>query len=128
MTFIDASFFIAFAIDTDPNHRKALANVSIKENPVTSEDVMKETLTVISQRKGKKFCIDFFDGISENIVILPVSSQRYQEGLKNFLDLQLQKDISLIDCISAAICKELKIKKILTFDRQFRSFGLTVIP
>lgn len=127
MIFIDASFFISFAIDTDPNHRKALANISTKESSVTSEDVIKETLTVISQRKGKKFCIDFFDGIREDIVILPVSSQRYQEGLKIFLDLRLQKDISLIDCISAVICKERGIKKILTFDRQFRAFGLTVV-
>lgn len=128
MIFIDASFFISFAIDTDPNHTKALTNFPTKQNRITSEDVIKETLTVISQRKGKKFCIDFFDGIKEDTTILPISSQRYQEGLKLFLDPGLQKDISLIDCISAAVCKERGMKKILTFDRQFRSFGLTVVP
>jgi predicted nucleic acid-binding protein len=129
MIFIDSSFFISFAIDIDQNHAMASKHFPQKEDePVTSEDVIKETLTVISQRKGKKFCIDFFEGIQGDISILPVSSERFQEGLKIFLDHQLQKDVSLIDCISAAMCKKRRIKTILTFDRHFRTLGLTVRP
>lgn len=129
MMFIDSSFFISFAIDTDANHLKASKNFpQQEEKPVTSEDIIKETLTVISQRKGKKFCIDFFKGIREDIIILEISSKRYHEGLKFFLDHQLQKDISLIDCISAALCKSLRIKTILSFDRHFKTLGFTVQP
>ncbi len=129
MIFIDASFFISFAVDTDTNHAKASKQFPDQgKKPVTTEDIIKETLTVISQRKGKGFCIDFFNGIRDEIIILPVSTERYQEGIKIFLDPQLSKDISLIDCISVATCKKLRITTILTFDRHFKALGLTVRP
>lgn len=129
MIFIDTSFFVAFALDSDLNHSRAITrSPQSHDHPVTSEDVMKETLTIVSQRKGKEFCIEFFHGIEEIVDILPVSSERYEAGLAFFLSPKLQKDISLIDCISTAICKESKIKRILSFDRHFRSLGLIVRP
>ena len=129
MIFIDSSFLISFALSTDYNHEKATKVLLPKQKEAyTSEDILKESLTIISQRKGKQFCIEFFDGIIKHLIVLPVTMVRFQIGLQVFLDPTLQKDISLIDCISAAICKELGIKRILTFDRHFRSFGLAVLP
>lgn len=126
--FVDSSFLISFALSTDANHEKATKIFPPQQKATyTSEDVLKETLTIISQRKGKRFCIEFFDGITQDIII-PVTTERFQSGLQLFLNPKLQKDISLIDCITAVICKELRIKKILTFDRHFRSLGLTVLP
>lgn len=129
MIFADSSFLVALAVDIDPNHDKALRAIPIDDQGrVTSEDIIKETLTVVSQRKGRNFCIEFFDGISREYIILPVSSDRYLTGLKLFLNPKLQKNISLIDCVSAAICHELGIKRILTFDGHFKSLGLKIIP
>lgn len=129
MIFADSSFLVALAVDIDPNHDKALRAIPIDDQGrVTSEDIIKETLTVVSQRKGRNFCIEFFDGISSEYIILPVSSDRYLTGLKLFLNPKLQKNISLIDCVSAAICHELGIKRILTFDGHFKSLGLKIIP
>ena len=129
MIFVDTSFLVAFAVDGDPHHTKAKkALSSISEQKCISEDVMKETLTVVSQRKGKSFCIEYFEGIDEDYVRLPVNTERYQAGLNVFLDRKLQKNVSLIDCISAAICHELGIKKILSFDGHFKFLGLKVVP
>lgn len=129
MIFIDASFLIAFAIDTDPNHTKAKKALSkIPKPKYISEDILKETLTIISQRKGKKFCIEYFSGIKPDVIVLPVTTERHQRGLEIFLNPSLQKDISVIDCTTAAICQELAIRRILTFDRHFKSLGLIVVP
>ena|SRR3989338_10969246 len=129
MIFADSSFLITLAMDIDPNHNKALGAIPVDDQGrTTCEDVIKETLTVISQRKGKKFCIEFFDGISREYVILPATSERYRAGLKLFLNPSLQKNISLIDCISAAVCHELGVKRILTFDGHFKLLGLKVVP
>lgn len=129
MIFADSSFLVALAIDIDPNHDKALRAIPADDQgKVTSEDIIKETLTIISQRKGRNFCIEFFDGISREYIILPASSERYRAGLKLFLNPKLQKNVSLIDCISAAICQELGIKRILSFDDHFKALGVKVAP
>ncbi len=129
MIFIDTSFLVSFAIDTDSNHIRALSvRINSLKAQHTSEDIVKEALTVISQRKGKQFCIEFFAEISQNLTILPVNTDHFQAGLDLFLQPKLPKDISLIDCISVALCRELNIKKILSFDSHFRSLGLRPLP
>lgn len=121
MIFVDTSFLVAFFWDIDPNAGKTL-NLWSKFDPekVASEDILKETLTVLSQRIGRAGAIAAYDKIIEEFVILPVPSERYRAGLKLFLNPKLQKNVSLIDCISAAICHELGIKQILTFDAHFK--------
>lgn len=122
MIFIDTSFYIAIALSTDSNHKKALAQlVKIEEETVTSEDVIKETLTIISQRLGKTASQDFYTDIRAISTIIPVTSEHYQAGLTLFLSSKTAKDISVIDCTSMAICKHLRIKNILTFDKHFRT-------
>lgn len=129
MTFVDTSFLVSFAIDKDPNHARALTvGLEPAASLQSSEDIMKETLTIISQRKGKQFCREFFQDVSSLLTILPITTVRYAAGLTRFLDPKTPKDISLIDCITAAICKEFKIKRILSFDRHFRRLDLSVVP
>ncbi len=129
MIFIDASFYISLSLYTDTNHKKAVRIAPyIKQQKITSEDILKETLTVISQRQGKSTSMKVSNEIASDTKILPVTSTRFHSGLELFTEKDLQKDISLIDCISAAICHELKIKQILTFDPHFRSFGLKTLP
>lgn len=123
MIFIDTSFYIAIALSTDSNHKKALAQLGkVEEDTVTSEDVIKETLTIISQRLGKTASQDFYTEIRAVSTIVPVTSEHYLAGLTQFLSSKTPKDISVIDCTSMAICTHLGIKKILTFDKHFRTF------
>lgn len=128
MIFVDTSFLVALFWDIDPNTKEAL-NLWSKVDPekIVSEDILKETLTVLSQRIGRDGAIAAYGKIVEELTVLPVHSDRYQSGLKLFLNPKLQKDISLIDCISAAICRELRIKQILSFDNHFKSLGLKII-
>lgn len=125
MIFVDTSFYIALAISSDTNHEKALAQLArIKEETATSEDVIKETLTIISQRLGKAASVEFYSELRSVTTIIPVTQEHYQAGLAIFLSRKTRKDISIIDCTSTAICRHLKIKKILTFDKHFRSLPL----
>mgnify|MGYP001617787005 CR=1 FL=1 len=129
MIFVDTSFLVSFAIDKDPNHARALAMGRIPSQHLQStEDIMKETLTIISQRKGKQFCREFYQNISGYLTIIPITTVRYAAGLARFLDPKTPKDISLIDTITAVVCHELGIRRILSFDRHFGLLGLTVIP
>ena len=129
MIFIDSSFFISLFFEEDRNHILALKTWgTITKETSTSEDVLKETLTILSQRKGKRSCIDAYQKIQDEIILIPSDTQYFQTGLQLFLDPRLQKDISLTDCITVAVCKKLNIKNILTFDRHFLSFGVKMLP
>jgi predicted nucleic acid-binding protein len=129
MIFLDSSFYVSLVIQNDVNHRKAenlAKNIRIKK--ITSEDILKETLTIVSQRKGKAAVARFYEDVLEDTEILPITTNRYTAGLQLFMRPTTQKDISLIDCITAALCREIGVKTILTFDRHFRTLDLTVRP
>ena len=129
MIVIDTSFFIALFLERDPHASKAEEIYpTINEEKVVTEDILKETLTIVSQRVGKTGSIDAYRRITGDCTILPVSPDRFASGLTRFLDPKTPKDISLIDCITSAVCKELGTKRILSFDRHFRRLGFTVIP
>lgn len=129
MIVIDTSFFVSLFLARDPHASKAEALYpTIYEEKVVTEDILKETLTVISQRVGKRGSIDAYQRIAADCTILPVPSDRFAAGLTRFLDPKTPKDISLIDLITTSVCHELGIRRILSFDRHFQRLGLTVIP
>src|SRR3990170_9110123 len=129
MIIIDSNFYIALAKDDDPNHKQA-ANIIKKINASkgTTEDILKETLTVINQRNGKQASIKFYEYILEDTEIFPVESKHFELGLQIFLDPKLNKNIPVIDCTTATVCKDKGIQKIVTFDSHFKSFSLKTIP
>lgn len=129
MIFIDSSFYISLTVHSDSNHRKAeqlAKHITVKK--ITSEDILKESLTVVSQRKGRATAMRLYEQILTDTEILSITSDRFHRGLDIFLRTELQKDISLIDCITAAIAAEIGVTTILTFDRHFKTMGFTVRP
>lgn len=129
---IDSSYFVALALPSDPNHlqaRKLFLKITAKEYlPNTTEDFIKETLTIVSQRTDKSVAIDFYRLIGITARIIPINTQYCQAGLEIFLNPKLNKNISLIDCIGAAVYDDIKADAIATFDDHFKSLGLTVVP
>lgn len=128
---IDSSYFVALALPSDPNHinaRKLFSAISFKNAACTTEDFVKETLTIVSQRAGKAVATDFFRLIEAIVRIIPVTTKDYQAGLEKFLDPKLNKNISLIDCIGAAIYEDIRADAVASFDSDFKLLGLKVIP
>ena len=128
---IDTSFWVSLFWPEDFNHsqaQKKAQQVSGKYNLFVSDDILKETLTVISQRCGKTESRQAFTAISNQCQILPTDRDVFQNALTTFFYPKLQKDISVIDCETANIAKEKGMEFILTFDPHFKSLGLTPLP
>ncbi|KKU87381.1 MAG: hypothetical protein UY16_C0029G0020 [Candidatus Gottesmanbacteria bacterium GW2011_GWA2_47_9] len=129
---VDSSFYVSLALPADTNHHKAdtyFRRIATGEfSCITTEDVLKESLTAISQRLGKASSISYYHLITKLTKVLTVTKPQWQNGLHRFLDATRQKDISVIDCILWAIYEETKADAILTFDRHFRSLGVKVFP
>lgn len=130
MIFVDTSFLVSLSLDTNPNYKEAHRTFRHLpgEEQCISEDILREALTILSQRHGRRKCIDLYNTFLEKFTIIPVTPDYFRSGLQLFLNPKLQKDISLVDCTTAAICKELHIRRILSFDPHFRIFGLKVLP
>lgn len=120
---------MSLAIETDTNHLRAhLAAKKITGTKFTTEDFLKESLTVVSQRQGKQAAGIFFEYVISDTEILPVTTKLFHIGLEKFLDPKLNKNISLIDYIGAAIYEESQADAIASFDDHFKLLGLKVIP
>src|SRR3989337_4561953 len=106
MILIDTSFYISLSFEHDSNYKRAKKIKVNLKNKATTEDILKETLTLISQRKGKKASIRFYNYLLEDTEIFPVESKHFELGLQIFLDPKLNKKISVVDCTTAAVCKD----------------------
>lgn len=129
---IDSSFYIALVYTNDTNHLKAKKLVPdlapTKYTQLTTEDFLKETLTTISQRVGKAVSIDFYNALTTNTQIISVTPAHFHEGLQTFLEPNLNKNISLVDCIASIVCRDIRADAIVTFDSHFRRLKLKTIP
>ena len=126
---IDSSFYVSLALDTDSNHLRAhLAAKKITGTKFTTEDFLKESLTVVSQRQGKQASRIFFEYVISDTEILPVTTRLFHIGLEKFLQPELNKNISLIDCIGAATYEDIRADAIASFDSDFKLLGVKVIP
>ena len=128
---IDTSFWISLFWPEDTNHspaQKKAQQISGKYNLYVTDDILKETLTVISQRCGKKESHQAYNAILDQCYVLPTNHEDFNNALPIFFNPKLQKNISVIDCEIANTAKEKGINFILSFDPHFKSLALTPLP
>ncbi len=131
--FIDTDTLVGLTLSVDNLHQQACKiskNLSrVKHELFTSSDVLKEALTVISQRGGKKVALDFLktmESKKSGIDIIFVNEELHHEGIKMFTRIK-QKDISVVDCVSYIIMKQYSIEYIFSFDKHFSYLGCKLL-
>ena len=124
--FIDTSFFVAIFNGDDSLHRRALEVMREMNGraylPITSNFIVSETITVLSQRASKQTALIFVDFIyhrGADMQVLTVERDLEERALRYFSKMP-SKNISFCDCVSLAVMEVFGIKKIATFDRDFR--------
>lgn len=91
--------------------------------------VIAETISLITKCIGKHAGIQFAETIEGSRIIQIV----YADELLTKAALKLykkytDKDFDLIDATSFVLCKERKIKQVLTLDRHFSQMGFETLP
>ena len=121
--FIDSDAFIALLKLDDSNHNKALEILAkLDQNSVllyTSTYVFAETVTVLSQRLGRKYAEEFIGmvkGQSSAITFLWPDEQIQEKAIELFLQ-QKSKNVSFVDCINMTLIKERFIDMVFSFDK-----------
>lgn len=126
MIFLDTSFLVAYIVDKDTNHEKAVSLMKeIVEgehgSAITSEYVFDETVTVILVRsRSLESAVKTGDLIKESIPVLEVGNNIFEASWKRFRNQENTK-FSFTDCTILEMVESNHLDKLATFDRKFES-------
>ena len=124
MIFLDTSFLVAYIVDKDTNHEKAVSLMKeIVEgehgSAITSEYVFDETVTVVLVRsKSLDSAVRTGDLIKESIPVLEVGNNIFEASWKRFRN-QKNTKFSFTDCTILEMVESNHLDKLATFDREF---------
>ena len=129
--FIDTSAFYALLDRDDDNHpeaRRAWTDILKSAKLLaTSNYVLVESVALLQHRLG----MDAVRGFHENIVPLLhvefVASGMHQTGISGLLSAA-RRNLSLVDCVSFEVMRNLGIKTVFAFDLHFKEQGFTIVP
>jgi uncharacterized protein len=133
MIYIDTGALIARYIAKDDYHTEAKSSWKAleknKDRLFTSNFVLDETFTLLGRRAGYKFAAERARAIysSEALTILRPDKSNELEALR-FFEKYSDQMVSYTDCISFALMREHKIKRVFTFDKHFDLAGFQIIP
>jgi predicted nucleic acid-binding protein len=131
--FCDTSFYYACLDPAEANHRRAsalLAEASATDSAFcTTWDVIGETVTLLRDRRSFRTALAFLDEVKPSLQLIPYGDRVRLEAEHLFREYGRDHRLSFCDAISFVVVTTLlDHAACLTFDRDFRSLGLTVLP
>jgi predicted nucleic acid-binding protein len=130
--FVDTSFWFAALEPGDRNHGRAtkLAEDAAADGLRlhSTREVVGETLTLLRYRAGARSAIVFLDQVVPAIHVIDPGAELYATALAVFRRLAPRRRLSYCDALSFVVVRRvLGDAPCLTFDRDFRALGLTVL-
>jgi predicted nucleic acid-binding protein len=131
--FCDTSFFFASLCPDDINYERAgevLNNcVTEKITLCTTWDIISETVTLLRYRAEYRLSMEFLDNIVPSLSVVTYDRSVRDAAIEVFRKLSRDKRLSFCDVLSYVVITQLlEDMPSLSFDRDFRSLGLTVYP
>jgi predicted nucleic acid-binding protein len=131
--FCDTSFFFASLVPEDVNYERAGDILAIcMESALTlctTWDVVSETVTLLRYRANYRLAVQFLDTVKPTLLIVRYDDSVRQAAEKVFRKLGRDKRLSYCDAVSYVVVTGiLGSVPSLSFDKDFRSLGLTVYP
>lgn len=125
--FFDSDALFALYVASDVHHNKAKQIfkklLEAKTELLTTNLVIQETATVISYRFGQKQANDFLTRFAKIDIKQIFVGEKPTAKAWRIFKKQRKKGTSFIDCANIAICKEMKIGMIFSFDKIYKSLG-----
>ena len=133
IVFVDTSAWVGLFVEKDQHHADAVkAFEALEEDApdlVTTDYVIAETVTRIRRQASHRSAAGVWDrlegGESARIVEVDATHRR---AARRFFGKYDQLELSLVDCVSFVVMKELGIEEAFTFDEDFRKAGYVTLP
>ena len=123
--FADTSYFVAFCGPNDAFHAQAVAaSANLLGRMLTTEYILVETGGLLCRPEDRPAFVNLVRDLESDpaVEILPASKILFRAGFDLFA-ARPDKAWSLVDCISIAVMKQLRLKEALTTDRHFVQAG-----
>ncbi|MDP6361064.1 MAG: PIN domain-containing protein [Planctomycetota bacterium] len=133
MIYIDTGAFLARYMSRDQHHVEAgnaWEKLSKGRNQLfTSNFVLDETFTLLARRAGYDFAAQKAKSIysSQSLTILRPDYDHEIDALAWF-EKYSDHEISFTDCVSFALLKANRIKRVFSFDQHFKLAGFELWP
>ncbi len=129
--FVDTSAFFALIVNSDLKHALALSywKELLAENPqvVTTNYVIVESIALVQNRSGLANVSAFLDKFLPLLEIIWIGQDLHADAINSVLTAN-RRQLSLVDCLSFATMRRLRIESVFTFDEHFKEQGFTVVP
>lgn len=131
IVFLDTSAVLA-VLDTDEEHHKRASAawerlIQSGAQIITSNYVVVETCALLQRRFGleavRTFCSDI-----EPMLRVEWVTQAQHGAARMALLTAARRKLSLVDCTSFQLMRELGVSRAFSFDRHFRELGFEIIP
>ncbi|MEX0616990.1 MAG: PIN domain-containing protein [Candidatus Woykebacteria bacterium] len=123
MIFVDTSAFVALRSPADPNHKKAhevaFQLEKREDSLITTNYILAETYTVISQKVSKDRLIAFGEEFDPRIKLISIDEDLEGAAWKIFKGIK-SKNVSY--CTSFAVMRYYNIDQSFAFDEDFEKF------
>lgn len=130
-TFIDTAAFLAVLNANDQFHLLAKQSweemLASNSTLFSSNYVILETTALLQHRFGVEAVRLFESDILPIIEIVWVEETVHKQGMSALLAAN-RRDLSLVDCTSFEIMRQIGLDTVFTFDPHFREQGFSVIP
>ena len=135
--FVDTSAWYAIQDKSDANHN--IAAIFVKESMarkyrmVTTNYILDETYTLILERIGYKFAVQFKHIVdimlnSHTLTIIRISESIEESAWEVFEQFNVDKKWSFTDCTSKVVMEERRIDEVFAFDGDFKQMGFIRKP
>lgn len=130
LIFVDTCFWIALMSPQDALHLQAVSLSKKYNELITSQEILAEFMNFFCG-KGSNLryaAIQLTKKIqnNESITLVEQTAKSFNKGM-NFYAERIDKEYSLIDCISMVTMREKKINRILTKDHHFSQEGFEIL-
>jgi predicted nucleic acid-binding protein len=129
--FVDTSAFLAVLNISDKNHDKAKVVwtrlIEQRAVLVTSNYVVLETLAVLQNRQGLRALQMFHGDVYPVLTVEWVSRETHERGMAGVL-ASSRRDLSVVDCVSFDVMRQLGVRSAFAFDKHFDEQGFDMVP
>jgi predicted nucleic acid-binding protein len=130
--FVDTSAFYALLDADDENHSRSAETwrhimASDEQHVVATNYVLVETFALIQSRLGLEAVREFQENMVSVLSVEFVTPEIHRLGIAALLAAS-RRGLSLVDCISFQVMRDLGIKSVFTFDGHFQQYGFSPLP
>ncbi|MEK9146436.1 MAG: PIN domain-containing protein [Elusimicrobiota bacterium] len=133
MIFIDTGAFLARHVLRDGNHPAASAAWerlgALGQRCFTSNFVLDESFTLLARRAGYPFAAERARNILSSAALTILRPGREEElAALSLFEKFADQEVSFTDCVSFALMRKGRIRRVFGFDRHFERAGFEVWP